>query len=277
MREIFSSRYIFKGNLVLESALHIGGGKLRYTSSDSPVIRTVEGIPFIPGSSLKGAFRALVEKMASSIPHFYACQLLEGNGECPSANQEHYHKERKKAPEDQFIRGIYRKLCSPCRTFGSPFTASTAYFQDLYLAGKDFSVQVRDGVAIDRDSETAVDQAKYDYEVVEAGASFDLEILLDSPGEKELSLACLGVGEMVAGLFYLGGMRSRGLGKCRLEDLQVYSLELFPRANGQELDEAGRLSRLSRYLKGRTLAEKMEAAPDPGQFLEEQVLRLLDT
>jgi len=55
------TKYLFKGRLELKTALHIGGGRLNMMNTDSPIVRTPEGFPFIPGSSFKGAFRSTVE------------------------------------------------------------------------------------------------------------------------------------------------------------------------------------------------------------------------
>jgi len=53
-RYTLRNRYLFKGNLVMQTALHIGGGRVSLSSSDSPIVLTPEEIPFIPGSSFKG-------------------------------------------------------------------------------------------------------------------------------------------------------------------------------------------------------------------------------
>ena len=58
----------FRGNLVMETALHIGGGRATFSSSDSPVVLTPDQKPFIPGSSFKGALRSTVEKIVSDLP-----------------------------------------------------------------------------------------------------------------------------------------------------------------------------------------------------------------
>src|SRR5436305_13506961 len=62
------NRYKFTGQLVMQTALHIGGGKVTLSHSDSPVVLTPENIPFIPGSSFKGALRSTVEKIVPSLP-----------------------------------------------------------------------------------------------------------------------------------------------------------------------------------------------------------------
>src|SRR5215469_5675402 len=74
------SRYVFTGKLVMLTALHIGGGRVTLSSSDSPVVLTPDQKPFIPGSSFKGALRSIVEKIAPSLPAatgFSSCALIE--------------------------------------------------------------------------------------------------------------------------------------------------------------------------------------------------------
>src|SRR6516225_8124414 len=74
------NRYVFRGNLVMETALHIGGGKATLSSSDSPVVLTPDQKPFIPGSSFKGALRSTVEKIVPSLPasaNLFSCALIE--------------------------------------------------------------------------------------------------------------------------------------------------------------------------------------------------------
>src|SRR5260370_20958107 len=72
------NRYQFQGRLVMQTALHIGGGKVTLSSSDSPVVLTPEEIPFIPGSSFKGALRSTVEKLVPGLPgDLFSCGLIE--------------------------------------------------------------------------------------------------------------------------------------------------------------------------------------------------------
>ncbi|SES90723.1 type III-A CRISPR-associated RAMP protein Csm3 [Anaerobranca gottschalkii] len=53
-----------KGKIVAMTGLHIGGSKtdVAIGDIDNSVIKTSEGVPYIPGSSLKGKIRALLEK-----------------------------------------------------------------------------------------------------------------------------------------------------------------------------------------------------------------------
>src|SRR6266487_4893503 len=74
------NRYVFKGKLVMQTAFHIGGGKVTLSHSDSPVVLTPTEEPFIPGSSFKGALRSTVEKLVPGLPtsaKLSSCALIE--------------------------------------------------------------------------------------------------------------------------------------------------------------------------------------------------------
>src|SRR5690606_25672439 len=77
-------------------------------------------------------------------------------------------------------------------------------------------VEVRDGVAIDRDTEAAADGRKYDFEVVPRETAFDLHLRVDNATPRELGLLFLGLREFANGDAWLGGNTSRGLGLVRM-------------------------------------------------------------
>ncbi len=78
MEPTLISRYLFQGTIQFQSALHIGGGMADTPVTDSPVVRTPDGLPYIPGSSLKGVFRSTVEKFVEHIPKLRTCFLSDG-------------------------------------------------------------------------------------------------------------------------------------------------------------------------------------------------------
>ncbi len=254
----FLQRYLFTGTLVLKTGLHIGSGWTVGSPSNNPVIRTPDGQPFIPGSSFKGAFRSTVEHLAPNTG-LNSCRLMAGQG-CAGAQgteQKDFNDRLKSNTWDdaQLLRQLDAVLCDTCKLFGSPYMASHIRFNDLLPAGEtetaDRMIQVRDGVAIDRDSEKAVDRLKFDYEVVAPAQTFRLEILLEDPGEYDLALTCLGLQEFVNGYAYLGGKRSRGLGNCQLNELTVYELDL------KDCTAEERVQRLRQYLLNKDIDAKM--------------------
>lgn len=275
------NRYVFEGRLVMQTALHIGGGRVTLSSSDSPVVLTPDQKPFIPGSSFKGALRSTVEKLVPSLPAeagLSSCALIELGEEelrarrenheqvCSTLRQGEIAQQRRNAPGDAqaITREAIAGLCDTCLLFGSPFAAARLNVDDLYMPAEEWSgvTQIRDGVAIDRDSEKAKDRLKYDFEVVPASASFGLRIVLENATERDLQLICMGLSEFVHGFGVIGGKRSRGLGVSRLEDLKVFALEL------EGVDQATRNARLRNYLID---PESQGEAIDSQEFLHKHI------
>lgn len=219
--EKLSDRYLFTGRLVMDSGLHIGGGRDALTTTDSAVMKYIDDRPFIPGSSMKGAFRSAVERVAGSLaPRVKSCGLAVGNDEdCPTP----VHLDATAVDDEMLAR-----LCHTCGLFGSPFMAAKVRFSDLAVVPSTWAgiTEVRDGVGIDRDSERAVDRVKYDYEVVPSETEFDFSLVLENPNSErhELGLVAVGLRELEAGMIPMGGIRTRGLGRCHLTDLAIYHL-----------------------------------------------------
>src|SRR5207237_2702450 len=58
-----AGKLILSGDLHCETGLHIGAGKgsLEIGGADNPVVKDAFGLPYIPGSSLRGKLRSLLE------------------------------------------------------------------------------------------------------------------------------------------------------------------------------------------------------------------------
>jgi CRISPR/Cas system CSM-associated protein Csm3 (group 7 of RAMP superfamily) len=95
------------------------------------------------------------------------------------------------------------------------------------------TIEVRDGVGIDRKSGAAAYGKKYDMAVIPRGARIPLRVSVDVP-ESELENDCEGMlGALVAalngGLIRLGACRTRGMGKVKLNEYTVQAFELNTR------------------------------------------------
>src|ERR1700720_1058685 len=57
-------KLILEGEMLCESGLHVGAGKgsLEIGGADNPVVKDAQGRPYVPGSSLRGRIRALLEQ-----------------------------------------------------------------------------------------------------------------------------------------------------------------------------------------------------------------------
>src|SRR5438128_6050347 len=60
----FIGKLILEGDLECQTGLHIGAGKgsLEIGGADNPVVKDAWGRPYIPGSSLRGKLRSLLEQ-----------------------------------------------------------------------------------------------------------------------------------------------------------------------------------------------------------------------
>src|SRR5436309_1635952 len=57
-------KVILEGDLECQTGLHIGAGKgsLEIGGADNPVVKDAFGLPYVPGSSLRGKLRSLLEQ-----------------------------------------------------------------------------------------------------------------------------------------------------------------------------------------------------------------------
>jgi len=227
-------RHVLTGRVELLGGLHIGAGKTQSVhESDSPVVKDFFGRPFIPGSSFKGALRNHLESLIRGLSRkdIWACDPLEEPCPRPPDDFEPSLKDRRRERDRRWMRvvrdwEIPRQLaesCTACHIFGSSHFASKVTVRDLSVVSPGWNnrfVQYREGTAIDRESDTAADARKIEFEVVPPGTVFGLEILIENAADgktagqvDELGLILTGLDGFSAGWAMLGGKRSFGLGR----------------------------------------------------------------
>lgn len=224
-RKSFRTKVKIDGTLAFETAFHIGSGKEGELATNLGVLIELDGRPILPGATLKGCFRATAERLAVYLG-LSACLLdseLSGSN-CFTGLEK---KERKKKfdgfiekSETEKLQWLEDNTCDICRLFGSPLQSSRIFFSDGRLINWSNSLQIRNGVCIDRDSETARPGALYDYEVVPAGAIFEVSIELESPSDNELAIVAAVLSEW-EDEFRIGGFTSRGLGRVKFKNRSV--------------------------------------------------------
>ena len=218
-------------SLVFDTAWRIGSGKEGETLSDLGVVLDPIGQPVLPGSSLKGKLRSTCEALSHALG-LTACMLNnEASGVKCTSDVKYYHEVREqyqqalqKGLQDR-LQWIAYNTCDVCKLLGSPVQAARLWVRDGSLKEWASVVQVRDGVVIDRDSQTAVDGLKYDYEVVPPGSRFELCIDLENPTDQDRALLGTALFEWHAGSS-IGGFTSRGLGRFHLEDIKLLGVDL---------------------------------------------------
>ncbi|MCC3438166.1 MAG: CRISPR-associated RAMP protein [Microcoleus sp. PH2017_40_RAT_O_B] len=219
MFDTFKNRLEITGTLTTVTALRISAGRsTEPIGSDLPVIKDALGRPLIPGSSFKGALRSRLESFLRGIDP----NLAEDPANYTTStrnNQVKAFKEKYKNNDlnlTQELIGITDDIGS---LFGTPWMASKFQVRDLTVQPDAWfgQYQERDGVAIDRDTETAADGKLYDYQVVPAATPFDFKAVVENAHDWELGLLMIGLHQFETEQIPLGGGRSRGLGVVKLE------------------------------------------------------------
>jgi CRISPR-associated RAMP protein (TIGR02581 family) len=227
-------RYQIRGEVRFETAWRIGSGREGQTMSDLGVMLDPDGSPVLPGSSLKGKLRSTCESLANALS-LSTC-LLDHSASSISCTsdidlysvslRDQFKKEleEKGWTASNRLDWIERNTCDVCKLFGSPVRAARLRCADGRRKEGSNIIQVRDGVVLDRDSHTAVSGLKYDYEVVPAGTRFGVRFDVDNPTDADLALLGAALFEWNDGSS-LGGFTSRGLGRFRLEEIEVWGVD----------------------------------------------------
>jgi CRISPR-associated RAMP protein (TIGR02581 family) len=205
-------RYLFEGSIILDEALHIGSGE-GSERTDALVVRDGDGNFYIPGTGFLGIFRNAVERVARFMDGFSSCL---SNGDC-----------KDKEPDE---------VCDTCKLFGYGGKVSKVIFSNCTQDSAVNISEIRDGVSIERISETAVPErrAKFDYEVIPKGSKFNFLIVISNPTERDKKLLSIGFNEFQKGYTGIGAKTSIGLGDF---DFSVGSIFELDTANFMHLKE----------------------------------------
>lgn len=194
---------VLKYNIILETGLHIGGSKDSYGIGgiDSPVIKNpLNNQPIIPGSSLKGKIRMLMEVVETDE---YSAQINKRN----VINMFGARNENDK--EDSSITRIV--------------------FRDLALTKesvKELESKLGEGFYTEIKAENSIDRVKSKsnprfQERVPAGAIFEGECIIQFQSIDEVDYVdLLKLGFKLLEHNYLGGSGSRGYGKVSVNFLE---------------------------------------------------------
>jgi CRISPR-associated protein Csm3 len=253
---VLRNRYRLEGDLELITGLRLSSGRAS-DESDAPLMRTRSGVPYIPGSSLRGAIRSELERMIPELGlGLRSCTLFlkdDSDGACLTASEK-LHKELRDLSEQlgegethedreaKAARFLEEHLCDLCKLFGSPLYASRLAIEDCLPATEQLLTTVRDGVGIDRDTGAARENVKFNYEVLETGRErpkFRLRVQAENLAETDWKLLDLVAFVLEEG-FFVGGKRAAGLGRVRLVEgsLQVRGFDSV-QALWQSITEKG--------------------------------------
>lgn len=200
--------------LRLKSGLHIGTGERPERGEPLPVIESPRTkLPYIPGSSLKGKMRCLLE-------------LAYGRKETD--------------PRDQGSPCWCGK-CQICLLFGSgssvkTYEPSRLIFRDCYLTEQSenifekIALEEKPGVRIDRNTGKAAERALFPMERIPEGVEFHFEIsarVFDSDNKESLR-RWIATGLYLMEQDAIGGSGTRGSGQIEFNDIRFDGKE-FPK------------------------------------------------
>jgi CRISPR-associated protein Csm3 len=223
----FLGRAKLTAQIVLTSGLHIGAGKdtIEIGGIDNPVVKHPHTKdPYIPGSSIKGKLRFLLE---------WAFGKIRSDGK-PWGSDE--REGQTSHPDDPVLRLFGTPIKKEHWTGGpTRLIVRDAMLNDEWKNKtiKKFLPLTEDKteVVIDRIAGKAHDKiGPRQTERVPAGAEFDLEIVFraydtgDQGGRDEACLNWFIAGLALLEQDALGGSGSRGYGRIKLRDLQFYDL-----------------------------------------------------
>ncbi|MDF9408705.1 type III-A CRISPR-associated RAMP protein Csm3 [Pelotomaculum isophthalicicum JI] len=200
---------IIKGVIFCETGLRIGGSNddIEIGGNDNPIIRNpVTDLPYIPGSSLKGRMRSLLELKHSAITQQTGkpCDCGQCNI-CKIFGTHGTHKARE-------------SVLGPTRIIVRDAFLTSESVKELKAANQEkgiYYTEVKHENLVDR--KTGKAEHPRPNERVPAGSKFDFEIVLRifENDNENAALNLIREGLSLVQKEYLGGSGSRGYGKVR--------------------------------------------------------------
>lgn len=246
----FKNKYVLTGTIVVLNALHIGSGKEK-DDRDAPFISLDEDKNFyIPGSSFRGYLSTKLERFLDSGNNFN----LRANGEkLNEADVKLIFGYTNLDKENIYIQeriakklGIEKINDEKLKNIKS--MAGRIHISDMESLTEDIYI-TRDGIKIDRNTGATEKRAKFDYDVVPAGTKFELHIELENIEDYQLDLLGLAFRDIMSETGdLLGGKTSRGIGRCRLEDLQMKYIKSEDKENFKKYILTGEFSKEEKQL-----------------------------
>jgi CRISPR-associated protein Csm3 len=265
----FSGKYLITSEIVARTGLHIGtsSNTLKIGGVDNAVVKDAFGRPYIPGSSLKGKMRALLE---------YAEGLIN-----PEEKMIYVVYSRERTSNNTRMHMCKKEDCPVCNVFGrnhgehkvvsekttdgyeledftDAVTPTRLIVRDAYLISESITEQMKENMEfewtevkfennLDRITSAANPRQT---ERVPAGAKFHSEMVLtvfNDEGNKYLKKLLKAM--MLLEDDYLGGQGTRGYGRIAFENVKItYRSARYYEKCDEERIEA----------QGNTLAEVFE-------------------
>jgi CRISPR-associated protein Csm3 len=208
-----------KGTVEVLTGLHIGGSDdiMKIGGIDNPVIKTANGKPYIPGSSIKGKMRSLLEWK-------YGLVLTNGGKGKPFGSDRLNSLDNKMREKAEILIKLIGDSCANASADDKvKFGITRISVSDCYLSGGQDNIELTEAKyenVIDRRSGTA--SSPRQSERVPAGIKFNFDIrvkILEGDDKNEL-INMVKEGLNLIEQDYLGGSGSRGYGRVKFSIIE---------------------------------------------------------
>lgn len=192
---------------VLASPLSAGSGEAQMTDNDVIVDR--QGNALVPGSTLAGAFRHFLSEGADSAGNQAIDELFGGKKNTTMASDDlHLGKQSQLMIYDMSLGQVSK--------------------------GESAKIEIRDGVKLDA-YKTAVDQGKYEIQVVETGTPFQIRLEWISREDANRAVKQAEIQQLLLSLIdglysgdlTLGAKSRRGFGKLKIQTIHTQSFDFY--------------------------------------------------
>ncbi len=235
------NRYRIEGELVAQSPTHVGTGETRPVDrkkkSDSAgeqestditmIARDCTGLPYLPGSSLRGVVRN------------YLLQVFRHLNPVIAYEENYEEKRFRDKTQDQIVDEMLPVASLLEKVFGTPFWAGKVEFWDAPASNRISGARFVDkewdderqcylvrSVAIDPITGTAESHKLYTFEVAPAGIRYNVNIVGQNLEPEELGFLLFGLSGFNSEIYPLtiGAMSGRGFGQMKFEVKKIYAL-----------------------------------------------------
>lgn len=233
MFDKFINRFEIVGELETVTAIHIGTAQkgMGIDANRQSFYKNTQGLPVIPGSSLKGAMRSFLERYLSSE---FGRNLFPGENICTPENpciQEKIPESEKPKSDREWGEYLFDKekgkLCIICRLFGTKESGAKLQIRDARVLEETFgnAYEIRSGNSIDRDLGISTGGFKYEVEIVPEGTRFIFKMILENIDKTEEACVKFLLKALENGMILIGGMKTRGLGEMRLINMKCQGID----------------------------------------------------
>lgn len=253
---ILKGKFIFSCQIELLTGLHIGSGgqSLEIGGIDNPVIKDPLGKPYIPGSSLKGKMRTLMEfyhgkieagkivsvvRKKENVVRMHMCDD-EDCKVCNLFGRNHGSHEVLNTLESDVIQDNNNQLISK-QDFSKNIIPTRLIVRDAYLVNESITEEMRESLETEyteAKSENSIDRITSAAnprvtERIPAGARFSAEFIVnqyeitkEKTEKTEESDGIEYLKELITAMRllendYLGGSGSRGYGRIAFKDIKI--------------------------------------------------------